>query len=177
MTLRDAIKAKHDEAEKHPFVVLLLSERLPSESYAVYLFNQALCYRALEAEAHRHGLLNGLEELFRADLIEQDAIELLSSKQVFASTEAYVEYVRTVPPRQLWAHIYARHFADLYGGQMIKKVAPGSCRMYEFKDRSVLITKVREHLDLDLANEANRVFDFALALFDEVLSADHIRAA
>lgn len=177
MTLRDAIKAKHDEAEKHPFVVLLLSGKIPPQVYADYLFNQALCYRALETTAQQHGLLDQLSELCRADLIEQDALELRHSGQVFASTQAYVEYVGTVTSRQLWAHIYARHFADLYGGQMIKKVAPGACRMYEFEDRSALITKVRAHLDLDLADEANRVFDFALALFDEVLGADYIRAA
>lgn len=177
MTLRDAIKDKHDEAERHPFVVLLLSGKLPEHTYAAYLFNQALCYRALEAEAERYGLLEELSELRRADLIEQDAVELRHLGQVFPSTQAYIDYVKTVSPRQLWAHVYARHFADLYGGQMIKKVAPGSCRMYEFVDRTDLIAKVRAHLNTDLADEANRVFDFALALFDEVLSVDHIRAA
>lgn len=177
MSLRDAIKDQHDRAEKHRFVVLLLSGRLSKEAYAEYLFNQAMCYHALEKKADEHGLLNGIESIRRAALIEQDADELERNARIHGSTREYILHLESVPPQQLWAHIYGRHFADLYGGQMIKKVAPGSCRMYDFEDRSGLIAKVREHLTDDLAEEAKRVFDFALRLFDEVSDAYDLRAA
>ncbi len=177
MALRDAIKDRHDKAEKHRFVVLLLSGQLPTEAYAEYLFNQAICYLALEQEADKHELLADIPGIRRAALIEQDAEELERNARIHSSTREYVQYVGTLPPALLWAHIYARHFADMYGGQMIKKVAPGSGRMYEFEDRSGLIAKVREKLSDDLADEANRVLDFALRLFDEVADAYDLRAA
>jgi heme oxygenase len=171
MALRDAIKDRHDKAEKHRFVVLLLSGRLPEDAYAEYLFNQAMCYLALEQEADRHGLLADIPGIRRAALIEQDAEELNRHARVHPSTRDYVQYVGTLSPELLWAHIYARHFADMYGGQMLKKVVPGSGRMYEFEDRAELIAKVREKLSDGLADEANRVLDFALALFDEIAEA------
>jgi heme oxygenase len=176
MSLRDAIKDRHDKAEKHRFVVLLLSGQLPKEAYAEYLFNQAICYYALEQEADKHGLLDDISGIRRAALIEQDADELDRNSRIYQSTRDYVQYVGTLSPQLLWAHIYARHFADMYGGQMIKKVAPGSGRMYEFEDRAGLIAKVREKLSDDLADEANRVLDFAICLFDEVADAYDLRA-
>jgi heme oxygenase len=177
MALRDAIKDRHDKAEKHRFVVLLLSGRLPEDAYAEYLFNQTMCYLALEQEADKHRLLVDIPGIRRAALIKQDFEELGRSARVHPSTRDYVKYVGALSPRLLWAHIYARHFADMYGGQMIKKVAPGAGRMYEFEDRAGLIAKVREKLSDDLADEANRVLDFAICLFDEVADAYDLRAA
>jgi heme oxygenase len=177
MSLREAIQENHDKAEKHRFVELLLTGKLPKEAYAEYLFNQAMCYYALEKLADEHGLLDGIQSIKRAVLIEQDALELGGPKTIHASTNEYAKHLESVSPEKLWAHIYVRHFADLYGGQMIKRVAPGSCRMYEFDDRAGLITKVRERLTDDLAQEANRVFTFALRLFDEVSDAHNLQQA
>lgn len=177
MTLREAIAEKHDKAEKHRFVVLLLSGQLPTGAYAEYLFNQAMCYFALEQAADQHGLLNDIQGIRRSALIEQDANELGRNAKVHSSTRDYIRYVGTLSADLLWAHIYARHFADMYGGQMIKKVAPGSGRMYEFEDRPGLIAKVREKLSDDLADEANRVLDFAIRLFDEVADEYDLRTA
>jgi len=171
MALRDHIKARHDKAEKHPFVVLLLSGKIPPKAYAEYLFNQAMCYLALEKRADELKMLEGIEAIRRADLIEQDADELERNAQVHQSTRDYIFYVYTVPETRLWAHIYARHFADMYGGQILKKVVPGSGRMYEFEDRAGLIEKVRAKLSDDLASEANLVLDYALRLFDEISAA------
>lgn len=177
MSLREAISGKHDKAEHHRFVELLLTGKLPKEAYAEYLFNQAMCYYALEKKADDFSLLIDIQGIKRAALIEQDANELDRNVKIHDSTRDYVKYLDSVPSDQLWAHIYVRHFADMYGGQMIKRVAPGSCRMYEFEDRAGLIGKVRERLSDDLAEEANRVFDFALRLFDEVSDAYNLRAA
>lgn len=177
MSLREAIKENHDKAEKHRFVELLLTGKIPKEAYAEYLFNQAICYYELEARADEHCLLNELSEIKRAALIEQDADELNRNARIHQSTYEYVRHLGSVPPEQLWAHIYVRHFADMYGGQMIKRVAPGSCRMYEFEDRASLITQVREKLSDSLADEANKVFSFALRLFDEISDAYDLRAA
>jgi heme oxygenase len=177
MSLREAIKENHDKAEKHCFVELLLTSKLPKEAYAEYLFNQAICYYELEAKAEQHSLLDTIPEIKRAAFIKQDAEELGCNARVHCSTYDYIEHLKSVPSEQLWAHIYVRHFADMYGGQMIKRVAPGSCRMYEFEDRAGLITKVRQRLSDNLAEEANQVFGFALRLFDEVSDVYDLRAA
>lgn len=177
MSLRDAIKPKHDAAEKHRFVVLLLSGNMPKEVYAEYLFNQAMCYLALEQKADEFGLLADLPGLRRAHLIEQDADELERNARIYPSTRQYILHLHSITADQVWAHIYGRHFADMYGGQMIKKVAPGSGRMYEFDDRAGLIAKIRPKLTDNLADEANLVFDFALRLFEEVSAAHDLQPA
>ena len=63
------------------------------------------------------------------------------------------------------AHIYVRHFGDLFGGQMMKKVVVGSGKMYDFKNRSELIKELRSRLDDSLADEANKVMLWAIELF------------
>jgi heme oxygenase len=177
MSLREAIKDNHDKAENHRFVWRLLAKELPREAYAEYLFNQALCYYALEQKADEHGLLDDILSIKRAALIEQDAHELECRQFIHESTKEYIKYLESVPPEQLWAHIYVRHFADMYGGQLIKKVAPGQCRMYEFDDRAGLITEVRAKLSETHAEEANKVFESVLRLFDEVSDAYDLQSA
>jgi heme oxygenase len=180
MSLRDAIKVNHDKAEQHPFVKLLLSGKVPRGLYANYLFNQAICYSKLEDLAKDFGLLEGIEEVCRSALITKDAEELSEephSLTLHPSTHDYLDYLDTVSAKDLWAHIYVRHFADMYGGQLIKTVAPGSCRMYEFSNKQELIGKIRASLSADLADEANRVFTFALRLFDEVQNAYDLQPA
>jgi heme oxygenase len=68
----------------------------------------------------------------------------------------------------LLAHIYVRHFGDMYGGQMIKKRNPGSGKMYEFENVEELKTTVRAMLHDDMADEANLCFEFAMQLFEEL---------
>jgi len=71
--------------------------------------------------------------------------------------------------------MYVRHFGDLFGGQLMKKVVPGLGSMYEFEDRSNLIKKLRERLDDNLADEANKVMLWAIDLFQELADEHDIR--
>lgn len=171
MSLKDAIKDKHDKAESHRFVKVLLSGAIPAQIYADYLMNQMLCYTKLESLAKNYGLLNGIEDIQRVEKMQRDLIDLGLDAHVFDSTADYVEYLNTVAPEQLLAHVYVRHFGDMYGGQMIKKVVPGKGAMYEFEDRTGLIAKVRALLTDELGEEANKAFDFNLRLFDELADA------
>ena len=177
MALRDLIKANHDKAESHRFVHLLLSGNISKEIYADLLFNQMLSYSKLESLAKRHGLLDGLEAICRAEAIETDLIELKEKAKVYPSTRSYLDYLDTLKSVDFWAHIYIRHFGDLYGGQIIKKTIPGSGTMYNFEDRLELIAKVREKLSDDLGDEANRAFEFNLQLFEEIANEHNIPAA
>jgi len=176
MALKDAIKENHDKAEQHPFVKVLLSGEIPVPVYADLLLNQLFCYTKLEEVAYGKGLLSGIEDICRGPKIESDYIEFAQTATVYPSTKRYMEYIDTVPDDKLMAHIYARHFGDLYGGQMIKKVIPGQGSMYQFDNRAELISKVRERLSDELGDEANRAMEFNLNLFDEIADAHHISA-
>lgn len=177
MALRDLIQENHNKAENHRFVKVLLSGSISPEIYSDLLFNQLLCYTKLETLAKHYGILDGIEEICRATAIESDFIELQQPSKLYQSTADYAEYLNTLSPQLLMAHIYARHFGDLYGGQMIKKVVPGNASMYSFDDRAGLIAKVRERLSDELGDEANRAIEFNLRLFDEIADAHNIPAA
>lgn len=174
MALKDYIKQNHDKAENHPFVQVLLSGNISSPIYADYLLNQLICYGYLEAVAKINGLFYGIEAIERGPLIQQDFSELLQPATVHPSTFEYVQHVSILPVELLWAHIYAKHFGDMYGGQIIKKAVPSRGAMYHFDDRQGLISKVREKLTDDLADEANKALEFSLKLFDEIANAHNI---
>lgn len=177
MSLRDAIKENHDKAEQHRFVKLLFSGQMSKEIYADYLFNQFLAYTKLETMADYYGLLDGIEPIKRATLMEEDMMELREAAMMHRSTTKYLEYLDRVPREKIMAHIYVRHFGDMYGGQMLKKVVPSQGKMYEFENRAELIAKTRERLTDDLGDEANKVFEFVIGLFDELADAHNIPAA
>jgi heme oxygenase len=175
MALRDHIKKNHDLAEEHPFVKLLFSGGVSTHIYADYLLNQYLMYVKLETLLEHYGLLQGVETVKRSKLMLDDFHELKSNAKVYNVTYDYVRYLDTVSKENLMAHMYVRHFGDLFGGQLMKKVVPGSGSMYEFEDRSNLIKELRERLDDSLADEANRVMLWAIDLFQELADEHDIQ--
>jgi heme oxygenase len=80
----------------------------------------------------------------------------------------YIEHVAQLDDEGLLSHIYVRHFGELHGGQMIKKRAPGSGKMYDFDDPKQLIADVRAKLHDGMAPEANRCFEYAMKLFEQL---------
>lgn len=177
MTLRDQIKDNHTKAEEHPFIKVLMSGYMPPEAYAEFLYNQLHVYTILESLAGEAGLLEGVEDICRVPKIESDFIEFAQSSKINPSTVEYINYLWTVPKEKLLGHVYAKHFGDLYGGQMLKKVVPGQATMYEFNDRAGLISKMREKLTDDLGDEANKALEFSLKLFDELAHEHNLSTA
>jgi heme oxygenase len=178
MSLKELIKEDHDAAENHPFVKKLFAGQITKEEYGDFLFNQKHCYAALEQTAEALGLMEDIRPIKRTDKIAQDLRDLnrdKSRQHLHMSTMAYCEYVRKCSKEQLLAHIYVRHFGDMYGGQMLKKLVPGSGTMYDFHNRSGLITIVREKLTDNLADEAKIVFRFVKDLFDELADEYNIQ--
>jgi heme oxygenase len=57
------------------------------------------------------------------------------------------------------AHVYVRHMGDLFGGQMLAKLLPGSNNFYKFDNIQSLVKGIREKIDVSLAEEANVAFD------------------
>lgn len=171
MSLRDAIKDKHDAAEAHPFTALLLSGQIPKQTYGELLYNMTVIYAALESRMRQIGTFNDMPEMFRAEIMVQDLTELeLDSVNVYKPTLDCLERIKEVSDHDLMAYFYLYHMADMYGGQMIKKHIPGSGKRFIFEDRPALIAKIREHLTDDLADEANRAFGYTLELFDELVA-------
>jgi heme oxygenase len=170
MQLRDLTKEKHKEAENHRFVKYLFAGSMTAEVYSDYLYNQYIAYKALEQRAEDYGLLEGIEKIKRVDKILKDFQELGAEKQptIYVSTMMYDNYIKKLPKESIIAHLYVRHFGDMFGGQMMKKLVPGSGSMYEFEDKNMLINNIRSKLSLDMADEANVVFDFAIKLFEDL---------
>ena len=70
------------------------------------------------------------------------------------------------------SHLYVRHFGDMYGGSMIAKKVPGEGRMYQFKNKEHLISRVRSKLNDNMAPEANVCFEYATKMFEEIVNYD-----
>lgn len=177
-TLKELTHSNHELAEAHPFTKLLLSGNIPENVYADFLYNQQAIYISLEAVAERKGLLSGLDGIERSAQIGNDFNNLPKCKTtLYPSTLKYVRYItnRNLSENQILAHLYVRHMGDLYGGQMIKKVVPGSATMYDFENRSELITALRQKLDISMAAEANECFGFAIELFTELAHEHNIQ--
>lgn len=177
--LRDLVKDKHDLAESHRFAKYLLSKDIDPVIYADYLYNQYHIYDALEQRALRMGVINGFKDLLRSDLIMRDYKELEKEHGSFTTKKyitaiQYERYIGGRPANDILAHIYVRHFGDMYGGSIMKKNVPGSGTMYDFVDKKRLIEGIANKLTPEMANEANKVFKFAIDLFEELANEHHI---
>jgi heme oxygenase len=62
------------------------------------------------------------------------------------------------------AAIHMSHMGDLFGGQIIKKKAPGSGRFYDFNDAANLKAAIRAELTDDLGPEARVAFEWAIKI-------------
>ena len=172
--LKELTWANHQKAERTEHARKLLRGMEPIE-YHRYLYNQYVQYAALESIARGEGLLDGIENVVRAQYILEDMIELeqnhnikRDTKQLCPVVSKYVEHVMKLNGEAILAHMYVRHFGDMYGGQMIKKRNPGSGKMYDFENIEELKTTIRAKLNDNMADEANRCFEFAMQLFEEL---------
>jgi heme oxygenase len=175
MTLREKIMEKHKQAEHHRFAKLLLSGKISTDIYGNYLFNLSPCYNLIERQAEALGVLDGIEGIMRVPRMDQDIKELIFTPTVVTATLDYMQYLENLhDPERVLAHLYVRHFGDLFGGQLLKTVVPSTGRMYEFEDRSHLIEKARGKLHEGLAAEANVAFDYAIAIFEDLADVFNI---
>jgi heme oxygenase len=174
--LKELTLENHKKAERSSYARKLLKGMLPQEYYE-YLVNQLMIYFYLELAAE--SIFKKYPDLSRVDKIREDIKELekdydflFKGIRLCSVTQEYKDHISKLDERGLLAHIYVRHFGDMYGGQMIKKRVPGSGTMYDFNDVETLKTEIRALLDDDMADEANRCFEFAIKLFEE-LDSEH----
>ena len=173
--LKELTWENHQKAERTDHARKLLKGMTPEE-YHRYLYNQYVQYAALESIALSEGVLEGIEHICRAKAITQDLAELEEEYNIERNVNLlcptvaqYVGHVMGLEESDdILAHIYVRHFGDMYGGQMIRKRNPGSGKMYDFDNVEELKATVRQRLNDDMADEANRCFEFAMQLFEEL---------
>jgi heme oxygenase len=176
-TLKELTKEKHIEAESQPFIQALFKKSVNKYDYAEYLFQLHLIYYTLESLGDFLELFKDIEEIKRAPSIRKDFIELIGSNHtkkiglVKPSTSNYIRYINTLSykedSKKIMAHIYVRHMGDLYGGQSLKKLVPGSGKMFDFNNPLGLITSMRNRLSIDMADEANLAFQYNINIIKE----------
>lgn len=173
--LKELTWANHQKAERTEHAGKLLKGMSPEE-YHRYIYNQYVQYAVLESRANEMSALTGIEGICRAKAILADLRELEEEHDIQRNVDLLCPVVAQYTGHvmglnsidDLLAHIYVRHFGDMYGGQMIKKRNPGSGKMYEFDDVEGLKMTVRARLKDSMADEANRCFEFAMQLFEEL---------
>lgn len=180
MSLKDLTHTSHVAAEAHPFTQLLISGKMSKRIYYDYLFNQLAAYKKLEQLCKSRKILNDIPQIYRTPGIYQDLQELIRGlgfppeAETYPATKDYIKHLDTLNDKGLLAHVYVRHMGDLYGGQMIKRVIPGSGLMYQFEDRAETINLLREKLTDDMGTEANKCFELIFNLFDELADEHNI---
>jgi heme oxygenase len=179
MNLKDLTWENHKKAERKEFASILMSGKISPSLYYRYLTNQYYSYVILEARLRDEGFPPELYSVFRAEAIREDLQELeneyefiFNPANLTPSQVMYSSYIEGLDYNGLVAHMYVRHFGDMYGGAMIQKRVPGSGRMYDFEDKETLKAKLREMLTDDMADEANRCFEFAIKLFEELTDGE-----
>lgn len=163
----------HKKAERTSFARKLIRGLTPEEYYR-YLYNQYLIYSVLETYVYNK--IPSIREVCRSNKMYEDLMELENKFGVPHATmdiisplvREYERHVHTLDHDGLLAHVYVRHFGDMYGGQILKKKSPGSGKMYDFENREELERKIRSMLKDEMADEAIVCFNFAIRLFEEL---------
>lgn len=169
-TLKEATADLHKEAEEQPFIKSIFSGNVSKEKYVSFLFQKYMLYSRLEKYGEELNLFEGIEDIKRTPFIIED-IEQLSyfTLQTKRSTESYLKHIESLKNDQskLMAHIYVHHMGDMFGGQMLAKLVPGSGKLYKFNDIASLIPKLRDKLNNDMALEARIAFSLTIDIIKE----------
>ena len=168
MELKEATAAKHKEAERKHFNVLMFNGKLTVPQYALYLKSQYAIFSAIE---DNHTLPH--PDLNRKQAVKDDLNSLgLEYEYLYNTpdekTKLYAEYLKTLSYEEVLPHIYLNYLAIMFGGQMMKAKTPGTGKMYDFNDMNAAAGAVRAVQSDDWADEVNKGFDFMIAIFDKL---------
>lgn len=170
MSLKELTAEKHKEAESTPFMQAVFKRSLPQELWADWTYQKTLFYGGIEGAAGACRLLGDLPDIRRAFYLYMDFQDMWDKNTTRPDFRPevvdYYNYILSIgqDPHKIMAHLYTWHMGDMFGGQMIKKVVPGSHRNLEFQDIPTLMTNIRAKLDDSMADEANVAFDWAIKM-------------
>jgi heme oxygenase len=168
MNLREATAEKHKQAERMPFNQKMMRGELTPNEYSAFLRSQHEILSTIEA---KFGLPH--TGMFTAERILDDLTELgvIDITPPGVVTKKYCDYLKTLDYDTILPHIYLNYMALMMGGQILKKLVPGSGRMYDFgseKDRKDYVQIIRNHQKDDWVDEVNCGYDFVISILDEL---------
>lgn len=171
MSLKELTAEKHRLAENTAFMKSVFDRSITPATWTDFLYQKWNIYNCIELKAKSHGLLNGLYGLVRGPMLYQDYENNVREYRLGYSkphpvVQDYNSYVDNLNPDVVLAHVYTWHLGDIYGGQMIKKLAPGSHLSLEFGNPHQLAATLRTKLDDSLGDEANVAFDWAIKILE-----------
>jgi len=172
MGLKEATLDKHKQAEDTPFMQAVFAKKLPLDLWADFTYQKSLIYNGIEGVAGACGITQDLPDINRAHYLYLDYKDLTGGEMKHPYRYVAIEYYKYIlslfPDKdKITAHLYVWHMGDLFGGQMIKKIIPGSHRALEFKNADMLKNNIRAKLKDELADEANVAFDWAIKLLND----------
>jgi len=169
MSLKELTAEKHQQAESTSFMMAVFARTLPFNLWVDWTYQKWLFYGAIEGAAGANGLLNDLPDIRRAFYLFSDFQEMNNENLKYHFRPVVIDYYQYISsisnqPSKVMAHLYTWHMGDMFGGQMIRKIVPGSHRNLEFADAKTLITNIRQKIHDGLAEEANIAFDWAITM-------------
>jgi heme oxygenase len=172
MSLKELTWESHQKAEETPFMKAVFAKTMPQDLWIDWTYQKWLFYGAIEGAAGANRLLGDLPDLRRAFYLFMDYNEMNTERKKHEFRPIVIDYYNYIlsianNPNKVMAHLYTWHMGDMFGGQMIKKIVPGSHRNLEFEDAATLKTNIRAKLDDSMADEANIAFDWAIRMMRE----------
>ena len=173
MSLKEITKDLHQQAESTNFMRAVFAGNLNPEAWVDFTYQKTLFYGTIEGAAGSCRLLGDLPDIRRAFKFYQDYCAMAGDrprpkyKQVVIDYHNYLLSINKDPDR-IMAHLYAWHMGDLYGGQMIKRVIPGSHIAMDFDNKDLLIQNIRAKLNDDtMGEEARCAFEWSIRILKE----------
>jgi heme oxygenase len=172
MSLKELTWESHQKAEETSFMKAVFAKTMPQDLWIDWTYQKWLFYGAIEGAAGANRLLGDLPDLRRAFYLFMDYNEMNTERKKHEFRPIVIDYYNYIisianDPNKVMAHLYTWHMGDMFGGQMIKKIVPGSHRNLEFEDAAILKTNIRAKLDDSMADEANIAFDWAIRMMRE----------
>jgi heme oxygenase len=169
MALKELTKEKHAEAESTAFMKAVFARSLPQDLWIDWTKQKSLFYNVIENYADQLGLLEDLPGIKRSYYLFKDYTTMNGGQISHTYRHPVIEYVNYLhsigdDSKKILSHLYTWHMGDMFGGQMIKKVVPGSHYNLEFEDIPTLMTNFRKKLSDDLAEEA---FEWAIKMMKD----------
>jgi len=148
MSLKELTWDSHQKAEETPFMKAVFAKTMPQELWIDWTYQKWLFYGAIEGAAGANRLLGDLPDLRRAFYLFMDYNEMNVDRKKHDFRPIAIDYYNYIisiskDPNKVMAHLYTWHMGDMFGGQMIKKIVPGSHRNLEFEDAATLKTIIR----------------------------------
>lgn len=162
MQIRDHIVEEHSQAENSVFFKSVMDKSITGAVWADFLFNKAIVLSVIEQRTML------VDELLRVNLLLIDIVSSGHNRlNIKKTTREYVDYLKTVDEKSIYAHIYVWYMGDLSGGKMIRKIVSHPTAHLDFKDPSYLKEQIISKVDDSLVPEIKTAFDWVIKLLTE----------